>query len=216
MTIAVGLYRDRVLLDEQGARRDQRHRLSRLAAQARRHRRPRSNSRFITGIYDLVFAYEGGDRKRPRLAAGVALRGALRMFFTYRGSMFWRMRSGMGDAVFAPLYKVMLRPDGRRAGRHARSAVKFHFLPRADATSRWRVEQRPAFVTELTFTATAATRTDLDPRDAALDHFGCWPDERRVAAGAGTPSRRREPVAQGRRRLRRGDLRDRAVMTSRD
>ena len=69
------------------------------------------DSRFITGIYDLVFAYQDGDKNRPALAAGVALRGALRMFFTYRGSMFWRMRSGMGEAVFAPLYKVMLQGE---------------------------------------------------------------------------------------------------------
>ena len=62
---------------------------------------------FIRGIYDLVFAFEGGDVRRPRLAAGVALRGAMRMFFTYRGSLFWRMGAGMGDVVFAPLYQVL-------------------------------------------------------------------------------------------------------------
>jgi uncharacterized protein with NAD-binding domain and iron-sulfur cluster len=35
------------------------------------------------------------------------LRGAMRMFFTYRGSLFWRMSAGMGDVVFAPLYLVL-------------------------------------------------------------------------------------------------------------
>jgi uncharacterized protein with NAD-binding domain and iron-sulfur cluster len=64
-------------------------------------------SGFMRGIYDLVFAYEDGDNTRPRLAAGVALRGAMRMFFTYRGSLFWRMGAGMGDVVFAPLYQVL-------------------------------------------------------------------------------------------------------------
>lgn len=62
---------------------------------------------FMRGIYDLVFAYEEGDKARPRLAAGVALRGAMRMFFTYRGSLFWRMGAGMGDVVFAPLYQIL-------------------------------------------------------------------------------------------------------------
>jgi uncharacterized protein with NAD-binding domain and iron-sulfur cluster len=61
----------------------------------------------MRGIYDLVLAYEDGDVHRPRLAAGVALRGAMRMFFTYRGSLFWRMSAGMGDVVFAPLYQVL-------------------------------------------------------------------------------------------------------------
>ncbi len=65
------------------------------------------DSGFMRGIYDLVFAYEDGDIARPRLAAGVALRGAMRMFFTYRGSLFWRMGAGMGDVVFAPLYQVL-------------------------------------------------------------------------------------------------------------
>jgi uncharacterized protein with NAD-binding domain and iron-sulfur cluster len=65
------------------------------------------NSGFMRGIYNLVFAFENGDVTRPRLAAGVALRGAMRMFFTYRGSLFWRMSAGMGDVVFAPLYQVL-------------------------------------------------------------------------------------------------------------
>ncbi len=65
------------------------------------------DSGFIRGIYDLAFAYEDGDVRRPRLAAGVALRGAMRMFFTYRGALFYRMSAGMGDVVFAPLYQVL-------------------------------------------------------------------------------------------------------------
>jgi uncharacterized protein with NAD-binding domain and iron-sulfur cluster len=68
---------------------------------------PSLDSGFMRGIYDLVFAFEDGDIQRPRLAAGVALRGAMRMFFTYRGSLFWRMSAGMGDVVFAPLYQVL-------------------------------------------------------------------------------------------------------------
>ncbi len=65
------------------------------------------DSGFMNGIYDLVFAFEDGDTAKPRLAAGVAMRGAMRMFFTYRGSLFWRMNAGMGDIVFTPLYEVL-------------------------------------------------------------------------------------------------------------
>jgi len=67
------------------------------------------DSGFMRAIYDLAFAFEDGDAMRPRLAAGVALRGAMRMFFTYRGALFWRMNAGMGDVVFAPLYQVLKR-----------------------------------------------------------------------------------------------------------
>ena len=65
------------------------------------------NSGFIRGSYDLLFAFEEGDIDRPRLAAGQALRGALRMFFTYRGALFWKMQAGMGDIVFTPAYEVL-------------------------------------------------------------------------------------------------------------
>ena len=65
------------------------------------------DSPLIRGAYDLVFAYEDGDYQRPRHGAGVALRGALRMLFSSRGAIFWKMNAGMGDAVFAPMYELL-------------------------------------------------------------------------------------------------------------
>ena len=73
------------------------------------------------GLYDLSFAYVDGDPARPAFAAGDAMRGACRMFFTYRGAFFWKMRGGMGDVVFAPLYELL-----RRRG------VQFRFFHRLD------------------------------------------------------------------------------------
>lgn len=70
-------------------------------------------SSFVRGLYSLMFAYEDGDYTRPRVAAGQALRGCLRMFFAYRGAFFWKMTAGMGDIVFAPFYEV-LRARGVR------------------------------------------------------------------------------------------------------
>lgn len=72
-----------------------------------------THSAFVRALYDLAFGYEDGDVTRPRIAAGQALRGALRAFFTYRGAFFWKMQAGMGDVVFAPLYEV-LRARGVR------------------------------------------------------------------------------------------------------
>ncbi len=72
------------------------------------------DSAFVRGLYDLALAYENGDAARPGLAAGQALRGSLRMFFTYRGALFWKMRSGMGDCVFAPILRG-LAETARRA-----------------------------------------------------------------------------------------------------
>ncbi len=65
------------------------------------------NSSFLRGLYDLALAYEDGDPQKPRFAAGQGIRGTLRMFFTYRGALFWKMRAGMGDVVFAPFYEVL-------------------------------------------------------------------------------------------------------------
>jgi uncharacterized protein with NAD-binding domain and iron-sulfur cluster len=78
-------------------------------------------SGFVRGLYDLAFAFEGGDIAKPGIAAGQALRGALRFFFTYRGSFFWKMRAGMGEVVFAPLYEVL-----------ARRGVRFEFFHRLE------------------------------------------------------------------------------------
>ncbi|WP_353507704.1 FAD-dependent oxidoreductase [Intrasporangium sp.] len=67
------------------------------------------DSPIVRGMYDLTFAYEGGDRSRPRFAAGLGLQLASRMLFDYKGSIFWRMQAGMGEVVFAPLYQALVQ-----------------------------------------------------------------------------------------------------------
>jgi uncharacterized protein with NAD-binding domain and iron-sulfur cluster len=73
-------------------------------------------------VYDLGFAYEGGDPQRPSCAAGTALRGLLRAFFTYRGALMWKMKTGMGDAVFLPFYELLVK-----------RGVEFRFFHRVEA-----------------------------------------------------------------------------------
>ena len=65
-------------------------------------------SPLIRGVYDLAFAYEGGDSERPAFPAGLGIYLSGRMFFDYQGSIFWKMRCGMGDAVFAPMYEGLV------------------------------------------------------------------------------------------------------------
>ena len=76
-------------------------------------------SPFLRGLFDLSMGYAGGDDNRPMLSAGQGLRGTLRTFFGYRGAFMWRMRAGMGDVVFAPLYTALKR-----------RGVKFEFFHR--------------------------------------------------------------------------------------
>jgi uncharacterized protein with NAD-binding domain and iron-sulfur cluster len=75
----------------------------------------------VRAIYDLVFAYEHGDARRPNLAAGVGMRICLRVTLGYRGSIIYRMQAGMGDTVFTPIYKVL---------KHR--GVKFRFFHRVE------------------------------------------------------------------------------------
>lgn len=79
------------------------------------------DSPIVRGMYDLTFAYEDGDRSRPRFAAGLGLQLASRMLFDFKGAVFWRMQAGMGEVVFAPLYEAL-----------ARRGVEFCFFRRLD------------------------------------------------------------------------------------
>jgi len=82
------------------------------------------DSGFLRALYDLGFSYEDGNPRRPRISAGQGLRGMVRTFFTYRGSIFWRMEAGMGDVVFAPFYEVLLRRGVRFEFFHRLEHVK--------------------------------------------------------------------------------------------
>lgn len=79
------------------------------------------NSAPVRGLYDLVFAYEGGDTTKPNLEAGTCLSGAMRMVFCYKGSIMWKMQAGMGDVVFTPFYEVLKR-----------RGVKFNFFHKVE------------------------------------------------------------------------------------
>jgi uncharacterized protein with NAD-binding domain and iron-sulfur cluster len=72
--------------------------------------------------YDYAFAYSAGDATKPCFAAGVALRGLMRLMLTYHGSIFWHLNGGMGEIVFTPLYQV-LKAKG----------VKFRFFTRVES-----------------------------------------------------------------------------------
>jgi uncharacterized protein with NAD-binding domain and iron-sulfur cluster len=122
---------------------------------------------FVRALYDLGFAYQGGDFERPRIAAGAAMRGSLRAFFTYRGSFFWKMQAGMGDVVFAPLYEVL-----RRRG------VRFEFFHRLRDVRMESGETGKPFVAGLELDVQARLRRGRDYAPL-VDVAGvpCWPSQ---------------------------------------
>jgi uncharacterized protein with NAD-binding domain and iron-sulfur cluster len=125
------------------------------------------DSAFLRALYDLAFAYEEGDTARPRIAAGQALRGAVRAFFTYRGAFFWKMQTGMGDAVFAPLYEVLKR-----------RGVEFEFFHRLENVRLGQAATAGSsgHVSHLDFSVQAKVRSDK-AYQPLIDVKGlpCWP-----------------------------------------
>ncbi len=126
------------------------------------------NSPLVRASYDLAMAYEGGDYRRAGHAAGVALRGSLRFLFTYRASIVWKMRAGMGDVVFAPFYEVLKR-----------RGVSFQFFHRLQAVKLAQPEElkpgeRP-YVKALEFAVQAEVRDGEYQPLIDIDGLPCWP-----------------------------------------
>ena len=80
------------------------------------------DSPLVRGVYDLVFGFQDGDPQRPRFAAGLGLFLSGKLFFEYRGSIFWKLQGGMGDVLFAPLYEALIA-----------RGVRFEFFSRVEA-----------------------------------------------------------------------------------
>jgi uncharacterized protein with NAD-binding domain and iron-sulfur cluster len=126
------------------------------------------NSAFVRGLFDLAMAYPDGDAERPALAAGQAIRGSLRMFFSYRGALFWKMRSGMGDVVFAPLYEVLKK-----------RGVRFRFFHRLENVglvdeTELQPGDRP-YVKTLDFDVQAEVKGDEYQPLVDVRGLPCWP-----------------------------------------
>ena len=138
-----------------------------------------AQSPVLRGLYDLTFAYREGDKRRPSLAAGKGLQSLL-MMINYEGSFMWRMRAGMGDVVFAPLYLALKR-----------RGVKFHFF--SEITKLRLMPGRPV-----------VDAHRADPRGGRRRRRGCLrPDRanrRLVVLAGGSLSRAAQPIHRHGRR----------------
>ncbi|MFZ0270343.1 MAG: NAD(P)-binding protein [Acidobacteriaceae bacterium] len=111
----------------------------------------------VRAFYDLCFS------PYATVAAGTYLRGMLRILFTYRGGVYWRMQAGMGDTIFAPMYEVL-----RKRG------VQFRFFHRVSALHLSDDGQSIAFI-DLGRQATLKTG-DYEPF-VPVRRLPCWPSE---------------------------------------
>ncbi len=67
------------------------------------------NSAIVTGLYSLVFAIPADGTPNSGLAAGAAFRTALRILYTYKGAISYKMQASSGETLFTPLYQVLRR-----------------------------------------------------------------------------------------------------------
>ncbi len=121
-------------------------------------------------VYNSAFAFENGDAGRPRLAAGAALKGILRVFMTYKGALAYRMTAGMGDIVFGPLYQV-LRARG----------VRFEFFHRVEELDLGGGDDVAPVVERIVVSQQVKLRNgghDYQPLDE-VKGLRCWPDRPR-------------------------------------
>lgn len=111
----------------------------------------------MLGPYDAAFAAFN------EVGAGTGVHGILRMAFTYKGAVLWKMQAGMGDTIFTPLYEVL-----RRRG------VAFHFFHQVDRLELTGDKAQVAKV-HLTVQATPHDGAAYQPL-VTVKGLGCWPD----------------------------------------
>jgi uncharacterized protein with NAD-binding domain and iron-sulfur cluster len=111
-------------------------------------------------LYDAEFAYLDGDTNQPDLAAGVALKTLVRMAFTWKGALLWKMQAGMGDTIFAPLYLALQK-----------RGVKFRFFQRVQALE---LDAAQKNVERIRLGVQANTTGEYQPL-VEVNGLPCWP-----------------------------------------
>jgi hypothetical protein len=84
-------------------------------------------SPLMRGLYDLVFAYEDGDTSRPRFAAGLALFLAMKLFFDYKGAIFWKLAryaAIVAEGIEGVRARARAHADPWQRRLHARARVR--------------------------------------------------------------------------------------------
>ena len=120
-------------------------------------------SAVFRGCYDYVFGYPGGVTDDRKVGAGTAIRGLLRLAFTYKGSLFFKMQAGMGDTIFAPYYQV-LKSRG----------VKFRFF---NAATNLALSQDGNSIDTIDMVEQAEVLSgDYNPL-VDVNDLPCWPSE---------------------------------------
>jgi uncharacterized protein with NAD-binding domain and iron-sulfur cluster len=125
------------------------------------------NSALVRAMYILLFGYQGGvpSTANRQLGAAAALRWVSEMNLGYKGAIMWKMQAGMGDTIFAPLYKV-LKERG----------VKFEFFHRVANLSLNEQKNAIASIEMYRQVNLKNPEQGYDPLIRVKDLL-CWPSE---------------------------------------
>jgi uncharacterized protein with NAD-binding domain and iron-sulfur cluster len=168
---------------------------------------PVQRAPLLRAVYDVAFAYPGGDVAAANAAAGTAMSNLLRLLFTYRGSVLYKMRAGMGDTVIAPLYEVLTRRGAR-----------FEFF---NAVTDLRLTQDGSLVDAIEVVPQAELANDAYDPLVEVEGLNCWPSEplwRQLRGGEQLKGRgvdfelETNPLARAPSTLRRGEHFDQVVL----
>lgn len=69
-----------------------------------------------SGLLDMLYC--AAYSRERRVGAGTLIHGSLRVVLTYKGACLFKMRAGMGETIFAPIYEVLRRRGVRFAFFH--------------------------------------------------------------------------------------------------
>jgi uncharacterized protein with NAD-binding domain and iron-sulfur cluster len=115
----------------------------------------------LQAYYDCSFSYAEGNVAKPNIAAGIGLRGMLRIMLDYSGPIILEMQAGMGDAVFTPLYRVL-----------AKRGVAFHFFHRLTGVT---LDADGKGVASLEFSRQVALSGPSYQPLVTVNDLECWP-----------------------------------------
>jgi uncharacterized protein with NAD-binding domain and iron-sulfur cluster len=120
-----------------------------------------ARSPFLRALYDTMFQYCEGDAEQPSYGAGTAAQVVLRMLGTYRGAAVWKPNAGLGEALIAPLYQVLVA-----------RGVRFAFFHKLEKIE---LSEDGAAIAQLHFARQAEIPDDFKPT-VDVDGLTCWPD----------------------------------------
>jgi uncharacterized protein with NAD-binding domain and iron-sulfur cluster len=100
------------------------------------------NNALNEALYEGAFAYVGGDQQKPNMGAGAVTQSFFRLYLGYKGSVSYKMQAGMGDVVFAPVYRVLEERGVKFEFFHKVKALRFDAA--ANAIARVECERQVA------------------------------------------------------------------------